>query len=222
MVIPNSCVLVIDTEEYTGSFERFICAYLTGQVGECGVGSGVALAHQEEIVHLDWWTKHIVSEADERGVCRPASIWPTEGWYNNGSGGHFRDTPESDALAQKEGKKATKKYYSTYIAQKEKMIKSETYPGNWTREACKREIAEMKDKIDNYKAGKYPAYLSVAIFLDKLPPEDVWQEFMSRAVYFSQNSKKIEGWDYLCDFKITGFSQLEPQHKLREVKKIKV
>lgn len=29
---------IIDTNSYAGNFEREMCAYLTGQVGDCGVG----------------------------------------------------------------------------------------------------------------------------------------------------------------------------------------
>jgi len=29
---------IIDTNEYAGNFEREMCAYCTGQIGDCGVG----------------------------------------------------------------------------------------------------------------------------------------------------------------------------------------
>ena len=34
----NSYTIIIDTDEYSGNFEREMCAYCTGQVGECEVG----------------------------------------------------------------------------------------------------------------------------------------------------------------------------------------
>ena len=30
--------IIIDTEDYAGSFERPMVAYITGQLGDCGVG----------------------------------------------------------------------------------------------------------------------------------------------------------------------------------------
>ncbi len=35
---PDHYLFVIDTDTYAGSFEREICAYVTGQIGECEVG----------------------------------------------------------------------------------------------------------------------------------------------------------------------------------------
>ncbi len=34
---PNPYLFVIDTDTYAGNFEREMCAYVTGQIGECEV-----------------------------------------------------------------------------------------------------------------------------------------------------------------------------------------
>jgi hypothetical protein len=34
--------VVVDTDSYAGAFEREMCAYITGQTGECGVGKDYA------------------------------------------------------------------------------------------------------------------------------------------------------------------------------------
>ncbi|KKK83825.1 hypothetical protein LCGC14_2789530, partial [marine sediment metagenome] len=34
----DSWIFIIDTDSYAGNFEREMCAYITGRVGECGVG----------------------------------------------------------------------------------------------------------------------------------------------------------------------------------------
>lgn len=39
---------IIKTNKYAGNFEREICAYITGNVGECGVGSEYARKFKEE------------------------------------------------------------------------------------------------------------------------------------------------------------------------------
>ena len=40
---------VIDTNEYAGNFEREMCAWLTGQVGECDVGKEMAAVARAEL-----------------------------------------------------------------------------------------------------------------------------------------------------------------------------
>jgi len=39
---------IIDTDQYAGNFEREMCAYLTGTVGECGVGDEFAELFSKE------------------------------------------------------------------------------------------------------------------------------------------------------------------------------
>lgn len=34
--------VIIDTDSYSGSFERQMCAWITGQYGECGMGEDIA------------------------------------------------------------------------------------------------------------------------------------------------------------------------------------
>ena len=74
-------IIVIDTTSFTGNYERELCAYLTGQVGDCGVGSELAELAEEGMKHLDWWNNNICPQESEDGseFYRPCSIWPTEG-----------------------------------------------------------------------------------------------------------------------------------------------
>lgn len=87
--------IVIDTEEYSGNFERDLVAFITGQVGECNVGRKNADRAQDdlspEIYH--WFDEHVVQTADDHGVLRPASIAPTPGWSNNGDGNETKLKP---------------------------------------------------------------------------------------------------------------------------------
>jgi hypothetical protein len=34
----NLWLFIVDTDSYAGNFERCMCAYMTGQIGECEVG----------------------------------------------------------------------------------------------------------------------------------------------------------------------------------------
>lgn len=125
--------IVIDTEQYSGNFEREMCAYITGQIGECSVGNDWVREYSETIKHLDWWEEHILQRPDDREhpCYRPVAIYPTVGWYNDGYGGHLKETG-----------------------------------------------ADVK--------SRYPAYMSVAIFTDKLPPDAVLIELTERAREFCQ------------------------------------
>lgn len=77
-------IFVIDTNQYAGNFERQLCAYLTGCVGECEVGA-------EYGATLPLPLKEAFSEivdyvSDEHGCARPATVWTTPGLYNDGLG----------------------------------------------------------------------------------------------------------------------------------------
>ena len=124
--------IIIDTENHAGNFEREICAYITGQFGECHVGEDIAEMSEENIKHFDWFKEHVLHKQDEDDeyMHRPASVSPTPGFYNNGRGGIFRNEDESGG----------------------------------TR--------------------KCPAYLSVEIYLNEYPPENVLNEFIDRAKVF--------------------------------------
>lgn len=71
MTEPNdSCWgLVIKTDSYAGNFERELCAWLTGTIGECGVG--------KELIEPDieaMFEEIICQIPDDHGCYRPVSI----------------------------------------------------------------------------------------------------------------------------------------------------
>lgn len=63
---------VIDTDQYAGNFERDICAFVTGHVGECGVGEEFAEIFKEEVGNP---IENVTREPDEHGCCRPTSMY---------------------------------------------------------------------------------------------------------------------------------------------------
>lgn len=220
---PTSNVLVIDTEQYSGNFEREMCAYITGQFGDCGVGREFAEQYSSEIKHLSWWEDHICAEEDDEGYgCyRPAAIWATPGWFNNGMGGHFKDTLRNEA-------KAAKAAISSMISYNKSQLKTvqdrlnrgdfEAYPG-WTQKACEAFVRKCEEDVKRVATpAKYPAYLSVAVFVDEFPPEEVWLEFQQRARDFAENydtiSKRLYSQEKLT---VTGFRQLPPSPKRKRL-----
>lgn len=85
-------VFVIDTDQYAGNFEREMCAFVTGHIGECGVGQeyqklffdflGLDVEQRDDNPFFE----QVVDMADDHGCFRPVSIWPTKGRVNTGMG----------------------------------------------------------------------------------------------------------------------------------------
>lgn len=222
---PKSKMLIIDTEQYAGNFEREMCAYITGQVGDCEVGSEIAEENSDQIKYLDWWEEHIVNERDDSdyGCYRPASIWDTPYWFNNGTGGHYKDNPENEVLAIEDAVKFMKQYNQSQVDIVQERLRNndfETKSNGWTKEACENYLKQKEVDIQRVsKLIKYPAYMSVVIFVDQFPPEEVWQEFMVRAKQFATNRAEITENDYdKTSINITGFRQIEPEYKLKKKK----
>lgn len=176
----TSVVVAIDTNEYAGNFEREMCAFITGQVGECGVGDRLIAEAREELAEdtfnntLEWIEESIVHESDDNGCSRPCSIWPTPGWYNNGMGGHF----DEDKL---------------------------------TKEDC-------------WNNCHWPAYESVAIFFDKVPPKEVIDVMMGRALRFASERPDWRSWQgEKKALKISRIRVLEPKLiKARQIEHVEV
>lgn len=70
-------IFVIDTEDYAGNFERALCGYLTGRIGECEVGVKEATAFMEETGMEPF--DNVIDEPDDHGCRRPVTIYPTAG-----------------------------------------------------------------------------------------------------------------------------------------------
>ncbi len=91
-------VIIFDTEDYAGNFERPMIAYITGQIGECGVGVEAADRASKELPDdvLTWFEEHVVHTADEHGCRRPTSIVPTPGMYLGEDHEHHQGDPEAE------------------------------------------------------------------------------------------------------------------------------
>lgn len=129
-------ILCIDTDQYSGNFEREMCAYATGRVGECGVGDKEARVYFEETGKTEG-IEEIIEKPDDHGCCRPCEIQPTPGWTNNGYG------------------------VQTRLKKNQKM--------------------------------KWPAYLSVGIFLDDIPKDEILELILERCRKFCKESKDCLG-----------------------------
>ena len=212
-------VFVIDTDSYAGNFERDLCAYITGCIGDCGVGQGMAELYDKE-VGVEPFTNPfediIVSEPDEHGCHRPATIYGTPGTFGNGLGGSFKDGQEAESLAHYKAVAAS--IYGQYaeaprnhlkmLAGDDENAKAELKRLGWTVAACQEAIAEQEQKIAEAqvltKTPKYPgAYNSVAISFEKRPTKEQISLMKERAYRFAAMMT-----DWVCEPRIktiTGF-----------------
>lgn len=190
--------IIVDTENYAGNFERQMCAFVTGQVGDCGVGESLAKEEirQGEIVYLEWWEKHIVLRDDPRFnetvIRRPVAIAATPGWFNSGLGHEHRETDDERVLDDLKQKVIEERinYDLPRRAQIEKIMREKNYTNGWTEQGCQGELKSMDMIVENLKKSplkKHPAYLSVAIFVDQVPPPAVMEEFNRRVDLFAKN-----------------------------------
>jgi len=86
---------VIDTDTYAGNFERQLCAFITGMIGECGMGDKIAeIARNQLGTHVNIFKAIVGFEPDDHGCTRPVKIYPTPGYYNNGFGFEYVDGEE--------------------------------------------------------------------------------------------------------------------------------
>jgi len=136
-----------------------MCAYITGQIGECEVGDDMAaLALQEAPSEfIEWCEYNIGSRPDEYGNYRPVSIYATPGWFNTGLGLSYPDSEWGKQYVIDEYKKACKDYA-------EKNNPSFNGPG----------------------PGRYPVFNSVAIYFDELPSTNQIAIIKERAYKFAQ------------------------------------
>ncbi|MFA6462281.1 MAG: hypothetical protein WCV90_08520 [Candidatus Woesearchaeota archaeon] len=86
---PEYYLLIIDTNTYAGNFERQMCAYVTGQIGECEVGEEQAELARKEIPEVVAQLENLIEQvSDEHGCHRPVSIFPNPRYGNDGHGNH--------------------------------------------------------------------------------------------------------------------------------------
>ncbi|MDW9481301.1 hypothetical protein GOB57_21890 [Sinorhizobium meliloti] len=213
---PTSKTIIIDTESYAGNFERELCAYATGQVSAGSYARGIVEAFATDIRHLEWWSAHIVHERDDDYGEVLVSLVPTPGWFNDGGGGHHRDssTDTADAVAAR-----TRVAHERAIGVFQRKLEIGDFDGGaWTREKCESEIQRRQQELAalSVPRTRCPAYLSVAIFVDEFPPAEVWDEFVERAKTFAENYPAITKSAFAKPFNITGFRKLEPQYDLED------
>lgn len=151
-------VFVVDTDSYAGNFERPLVAYISGHVGDCGVGDTEAeIATQELSSEVADWLDNNVTCVNDDGCSRPAAIWPTPGWFNDGLGDHFKDDHDWAGVVRRYNDKVTRGSYSD----------------------------DHKADLIERGPGRYPACQSVAMYLLEAPPANVFAVLCERALKYA-------------------------------------
>lgn len=65
--------LSIETNCYAGNFEREMCAFVTGQIGDCGVGDKEASKFETEFPEWDIIFEEKVQQVQDEGCYRPVA-----------------------------------------------------------------------------------------------------------------------------------------------------
>lgn len=184
----SSYVFVIDTDEYSGNFERELGAFCTGILGESGVGEENAVLFHRDCPHMvELMERLITADYDpEDDNALPYRIWPTPGFWNDGMGSEWPDSAWGSPEAIEQYRKSIRDYQER--------------PGGL-----------LEINAETVLPGRHPSYQSVAIFFSTRPTDDVLQFLVARARAYKPLSK------FDSEFKILGFRLLETVTESREV-----
>lgn len=180
---------IIDTEDYAGSFERDLCAHLTGTIGDCGVGKEYVDAAIQYQFECD-----ILQVADESGCRRPCSIFPTPEVFNNGYGFAYKAGEEDLAISKA-------KEYLHNDAIRALTAYADIKHGQKLHD-------EYVAKAGNFKLEPHPAYNSVIIFFAEKPSLKQIELMKSRC----QTFEPIHKWSVkptITGFRLVQFKQTQ-------------
>jgi hypothetical protein len=198
----NNWIFIIDTDQYAGNFERELCAYMTGVVGDCDVGDSFAALYNKEMGVKSGQDSTFIDileqRSDEHGCCRPCATWETKGWLIDGADGAVReedwDQAKADVKWRENQAAIDQRYYDMYA----KMDPND--PGvkaaGWTRESLDKELKRRQKEVDRVKKQKCPRrppMNSVAIFFEKRPTLELIALMKERAAKFSKAKRSMGG-----------------------------
>lgn len=174
-------VFVVDTDKYSGNFEREMGSYLTGKVRKYfpSVCKVLAELYKQETGDIkatrfsEILGKH---EPDSEHGSTFTKMWDTPGWFSDGVGGLFPEGNEEKALA----------HHRNYYLREAKDVCG-LHPSN--RESHKQEcLRRAEDQL-----FKWPAGMSVAIAFTERPAGEQLDLLRKQAMSFPRAIKKIKG-----------------------------
>ena len=210
-------IFVIDTNQYSGNFEREMCAFVTGKVGDCDVGHDFVEDFKRDVVNVSF--DNIMHISDDNDCSRPCSIFPTEGVFNNGYGFHYAAGEEEKALNHYKGYRESsyKHQISTYEKYKQEIINGVPYIT--TVEECDDMIRYYQKQIEENKETKelqpWPAYQSVAISFSSKPTNEQISLMKERSKKFYGHAKDKLFRNVVLEIK--GFRLVEVKYEVNPI-----
>lgn len=190
---------IIDTNSYSGNFEREMAGYTVGHINEFDTSG------DEEM--FETFEDYVEEIEDERGSMTVVEICTTPGFGNNGLGYNGDGSPDSYKIA--------KERYIAYITDnnlKKAEARVEFYKDtHYDPVYEKSEVVRIKKEIEELEARDestflpYPAYQSVCIYLKDETPDELIELAKQRAQEFVTNVGSKMGHSNLKDMKIIGF-----------------
>lgn len=193
----ETTILVIDTNAYSGNFEREMGGYVAGAYDDREHGGKEAELFAEEVPCAQDIKRKLryVKHAEYGDVL--VTIRATPGRLNNGAGYNYDEGADARD-AKDRAKKAMAEFEAPTIARCEERLANEDFepdrPGAWTIEACERTIADALASIE--QAGGfvgYPAYESLAIFMSEPLTDTELEIVKQRAHKYASSPKTFTG-----------------------------
>jgi hypothetical protein len=197
-------IFIIDTDSYAGNFERQMCAYLTGVLGDCGVGEEFSELYNKE-GGKNIFDEYIEQRSDDHGCHRPCSCWETKGWFSVGDKA-VRESDWNQEEADKAWQEQQASIYRGYLKQLDFVKIGEK---GWTKESLEKARKSRQldiDKALQEKSPKYSPSNSVAIFFEEKPTGEMIRLMKKRAMKFAEAVRQRainENIDYEKDFNLT-------------------
>lgn len=212
-------IFIIDTDRYAGNFERDMCAYVTGQIGDCGVGKEFVEIYHQEVKKGPDFGEFVELRPDEHGCYRPCKCWPTKGWLLVGDS-VVREKDWNQAEADKAWQECQAEIYRGYLRQLDHV---KIGKDGWTEENLAKEKKRCQTDIDKVLKEKSPKMMpnnSVAIFFCKKPTDEMVKLMKERAYKFAEAKRAYAGKkdiSYEKNFELTilGFRLVEEKTSKR-------
>jgi len=219
-------IFVIDTDSYAGNFERDMCAYVTGVIGECEVGDDFAELYRKETKEVESRFQELLEQrSDDHGHYRPCSLWETKGWLFDGKHGAVKEEDFDQEDANKKYRTETAKYYQDHYKRTSKInVNEDRYKAaGWTENAKTKELDSLQKDIDRCLSEKTICPRtrpnnSVAIFFQNKPTAGMIDFMKERSAIFAEAKRRGgESWDKNFKLKIYGYRLIKETTALQEV-----
>lgn len=205
----------VDTDSYAGGFERELVAHMTGCYGDCDVGKDEALRARREMKRdpslkkaRRWFLKYVVNEPDDKGCARPASIFPTPGWFNDGMGNEHPTLKLGSQEVHDQYVESVRKYYGERIESAKKWFErsvNEEMAAS-ARDAIRRHDEQLTSAIEK-GPGNHSSFQSAVVWLDKKPPQWIIDVLKERAMAYLAKGSKWIGNAKIIGFRVVKVSE---------------